>query len=94
MCARRTHVIAHLVVHTHQITKKSSCIILVAYLSVVHVHPSCTTQSHVTHSATCKIVWFHQDSRSRHPVGVPGNHKRLGATHQVEGQICNLDQTG
>ena len=46
-----------------------SCIILVAYSSVAL---SRMTQLHMTHSSTCNIVWFHQDSSTRHPVGVPG----------------------
>ena len=33
------------------------------------------TQSHVTHSATCNIVWIRQDSHTRCPVGVPGIHE-------------------
>ena len=52
--------------------KNGLCIISVTNLSVVHVHPSCMTQSHVMHSAMCNIVWFHQDSPTSHPVGVLG----------------------
>ena len=52
--------------------KNGSCIVSVAYSSVAHVHPSCATQSHMMHSVTCNIVWLHQDSPTRCPVGVPG----------------------
>ena len=55
-----------------ELLKNSSCVILVAYSPVACVHPSCVTQLHITHSATCNIVWFCQDSPTRHPVGVPG----------------------
>ena len=34
--------------------------------------PSRMTQSHVTHSAACNIVWFRQDNPTRRPDGVPG----------------------
>ena len=54
-----------------KLLKNSSCIVLVAYSSVTCVRPSRMTQLHVTHSATCNIVWFCQDSPTRCPVGVP-----------------------
>ena len=60
------------VMHSHQIAKKSSCIVLVAYSSVAHIHPSHVTQLHVKHSAVCNIVWFHLDSPTICPVGVQG----------------------
>ena len=52
--------------------KNSSCIILVEYSTVMSVCPSHATQWHMTHSATCNIVWVCQDSPIRCPVGVPG----------------------
>ena len=55
-----------------KLQKNGLHIISVTYLSVTCVHPSRMTQLHVTHSATCSIVWFHQDSPTRCPVGVPG----------------------
>ena len=63
--------IACLVMHTCQITKNASCVILVTYSSVTHVCPSCMTQLHVTYSATFNIVWSCYDSPTRHPVGIP-----------------------
>ena len=38
----------------------------------MYVSPSQVTQSHMTHSARCSIVWFCQDSSTRCPVHVPG----------------------
>ena len=52
--------------------KNSLCVVSVAYSSVVHVCPSCATQLHVTHSATCNIVLVCQDCPTRHPVAVSG----------------------
>ena len=72
MCACGTHAIAHLVMHTHQIAKKWFMHHFSHISSVMHVCPSHVTQSHVTHSATCSIVWFCQDSPTRCPEGVPG----------------------
>ena len=70
--AHGTHTITCLVVCAHQITKNGSCIVSVEFLKVACIHLSCMTQLHMTHSAMCNIVWFHQDSHTRHPVGVPG----------------------
>ena len=55
-----------------ELLKNSSCVILVAYSSVIHAHLSRMTQSHMTPSATCNIVWIRQDNPNRRPVGVPG----------------------
>ena len=54
-----------------ELIKYGSCIVLVTDSSVTGVCLSCMTQLHMTHSAMCNIVWFHQDSPTRHPVGVP-----------------------
>ena len=52
--------------------KDGLCIISVTYLSVMCVHLSCSTQSHMMHSAMCYIDWFCQDNPTRRPVRVPG----------------------
>ena len=72
MCALGTHAIAHLVMHACQIVENHLFVVLNLYSSVAHFRPSRTTQSHVTHSDTCSIVWFRQDNPTRRPVGVPG----------------------
>ena len=42
-------------------------------LSIEHILClSSMTQSHVTHSSMCKIVWVRQDNPTRHPDSVQG----------------------